>query len=119
MSAVTIPNHTDSVSILQASFSARVHVTSIYKILPKLRAFKRESDGRWRIPVKAVEEYNDRQVAEGVARLRRIDMVSFSLEEAAAEAGVPVSTIRENLGKLKPFKSFGELYIPRPALYKY
>jgi hypothetical protein len=51
----------DAVSLMQAAFMARVHLTNLYRLRPKLGAFKR--DGVWYIPLEALQAYIQRREA--------------------------------------------------------
>jgi hypothetical protein len=58
--ATTLPQ-IDAVTLLQAALLARVHVTNMYRLRPKLGAFKR--DGVWYIPAEALKSYIQRREA--------------------------------------------------------
>ena len=67
-SEVTAPMDptSDSVTILEAALTARVHIGAIYKLRSKLGAFKR--DGVWHIPTSALRRY----IEERAARARQV-----------------------------------------------
>jgi hypothetical protein len=69
----------DSVTILEAALTARVHVAAIYKLRSKLGAFKR--DGVWHIPTLSLRRY----IEERAARARQVVATAAAMPPEARQ----------------------------------
>jgi hypothetical protein len=73
-------SNSNAVSIMEAAFLAQVHVSNIYRIRAKLRAF--QENGNWLIPRDALNKY----IANRIKRARDVLATAAAIEDKTVES---------------------------------